>query len=344
MKKNYSLFFAGTFALLASSVSLAQEVADTLTFEDFTLDSTGYFNGSTKADTSVLTITLGNYTLDNKFTSSDWGGYWSGYAVSNVKDSVTPGTPNQYAAYPFSGANNSAQYGIAGLFGAANIVFDTIRTLKSIQIANTTYAVQSMRNGDSFAKKFGSPNGADGNPDGTEGKDWFLLQIIPLNANDSLVGDTINYYLADYRFDDPTQNYIKEAWESVSLGDVKAKKLTFKLTSSDSGQFGMNTPAYFALDNLITAIETATTPPPAVGIQEASGFALSVYPNPASEFITIEVDKNAQIQLVDALGAIIELKEIQNSTTLDVRNLAKGIYFLSVQTEVGQRTQKITIK
>ncbi|HMO36139.1 MAG TPA: DUF4465 domain-containing protein, partial [Gemmatales bacterium] len=30
--------------------------------------------------------------------------------------------------------------------------------------------------------------------------------------------------------------------------------LTFELTSSDVGPFGMNTPAYFAMDNLVVAV------------------------------------------------------------------------------------------
>src|SRR5690606_12561840 len=100
----------------------------------------------------------------------------------------------------------------------------------------------------------GSVNGADGNPDGTNGEDFFLLKIVALDDQDQPTGDTVEFYLADYRFSDDNQDYIVDTWETIDFQpELTGRKLKFFLSSSDNGDFGMNTPAYFALDNLVSS-------------------------------------------------------------------------------------------
>ena len=62
--------------------------------------------------------------------------------------------------------------------------------------------------------------------------------------------DTLEFLLADYRFDDNSKDYIVTDWRYIdlsSLGWVKSVK--FYISSTDNGSFGMNTPGYFCLDN-----------------------------------------------------------------------------------------------
>jgi len=61
-----------------------------------------------------------------------------------------------------------------------------------------------------------------------------------------------DFYLADYRVPSSVaQPYVISQWTTVDLTPLgNATSLEFALTSSDVGQFGMNTPAYFAMDNL----------------------------------------------------------------------------------------------
>ncbi|NET62290.1 MAG: DUF4465 domain-containing protein, partial [Symploca sp. SIO2E6] len=107
---------------------------------------------------------------------------------------------------------------------------------------NTTYAALSMLNGDQFAKKFGGPSGND--------PDFFLLTITGLDDSNAVVS-TVDFYLADYRFADNSQDYILDTWELLDLSSLTgATRLSFAVTSSDIGPFGLNTPAYFALDDL----------------------------------------------------------------------------------------------
>ncbi|MCW5623505.1 MAG: DUF4465 domain-containing protein [Burkholderiales bacterium] len=102
-----------------------------------------------------------------------------------------------------------------------------------------------MLNGDFFAKAFGGASGDD--------PDWFALTITGHDAAGDATG-TVDFHLADYRFADNSLDYVVTDWTLVDLSALgTVSSLTFSLSSSDVGDFGMNTPAYFALDNLSVA-------------------------------------------------------------------------------------------
>lgn len=251
MKKILILFISGVFLTFASIAGAAIS-----TFEDLTPTTpyTGpgggaYWNG---ADGSGGFIS-GDTWFTNQYDST-WGS-WSGWAYSNTKDTTTPGPTNQYSAITGGGVNGSSNYGVAYIsswagdhaqlyFGYNSGSYE--QPVLGAYITNTTYAYLSMKNGDQFAKKFGGEDGTD--------PDWFKLTVYGLDSSYERMSDNfVEFYLADYRFDDPSQDYIVDEWTWVdlsSLGSVYG--LEFDLSSSDVGPYGMNTPAYFAMDNLTT--------------------------------------------------------------------------------------------
>ena len=85
---------------------------------------------------------------------SSFGGYWDhGFSYSNMTDSVTSGYLNQYSAKTAKGYNNSSQYAVAwcSLYATpARIKFTTAPpdTVKGFYITNSTYAYNSMHDGD----------------------------------------------------------------------------------------------------------------------------------------------------------------------------------------------------
>jgi Domain of unknown function (DUF4465)/PEP-CTERM motif len=114
-------------------------------------------------------------------------------------------------------------------------------------ISNTTYTGLSMQNGDAFAKKFGGVLGND--PD-------YLKLTISGFASGIATGTLVDFYLADFRFANNSQDYIINKWTFVdfsTLGTVD--EIRFSYASSDVGQFGINTPTYFALDNFLAVPE-----------------------------------------------------------------------------------------
>jgi hypothetical protein len=231
-------------------------------FEELALSPESFYNGADGAGG----FTSGGARFNNTFT--DFGGgftSWSGWSYSNRTDTKTPGFENQYSAFAGGGAGGSQQFGVS-FASTDDLDVSTIelpagaRPL-SVQITNTTYAALSVQLGDAFAKKFGGASGTD--------PDYFRLTITGRRADDAPVG-TVEFYLADYRPADSGDDYVVDAWTPVDLSPLDgAAKLSFTLASSDVGQFGMNTPAYFALDNLLLSVQPGdATGDDAVGLDD----------------------------------------------------------------------------
>jgi len=195
-------------------------------------------------------FTSGGLTFNNHFHADPQFAleYWDGWAYSNVTDNTTTGFENQYSAVPGSGFQGSANYAVAyqGYYGgnAPAITGLPGDGLLGAYFTNTTYAYGAMAHGDPFAKKFGGPSGND--------PDWFRLQIDGIKADGSSAG-TVEFYLADFRFSDNSRDYIVSDWTWVDLTSLdEPSVLEFSLSSSDNDPiWGMNTPAYFAMDHIV---------------------------------------------------------------------------------------------
>lgn len=216
-------------------------------FDNLTLAPESYYNGADGGGDFVS----GNALFNNSY--ADYGGgyiYWDGWAYSNKGDTTTPGYGNQFSAITGSGLGGSGNYGI-GYPSEYNTNMPKITLLGSSEgcvvdgayFTNTTYAYLSMLEGDQFAKKFGGTTGDD--------PDWFMMTVTGFDASGASVG-SLDVYLADFCFEDNAQDYILNQWTWVDLSSLGVvKTLEFTLSSSDTGMFGMNTPAYFAMDSLV---------------------------------------------------------------------------------------------
>jgi hypothetical protein len=87
--------------------------------------------------------------------------------------------------------------------------------------------------------------------------DWLKLEVIGLDEADQEVG-RLPVYLADYR----EGSRVLDDWTWVDLSALgsNVKRIEFDMASTDSGDFGMNTPAYFAIDNLVYRTATGAIP------------------------------------------------------------------------------------
>ena len=122
--------------------------------------------------------------------------------------------------------------------------------IQGADVTNTTYAALSMLYGDGFAKQFGGSSGND--------PDWFLLTIYGTTATGAVLSSNVTFYLADYRKLNGTPDYIVSQWTPLGLSSLAgATCLYFNLTSSDNGLYGLNTPAYFAINDISYAIDGA---------------------------------------------------------------------------------------
>ena len=223
MKKIY-LFVAAAMMSTAMFADWSLQVA---TFEDVTLpgaesvfhlDETGHFWS-------------GTFSFDQEVSVSDYGTYYYGNLPTNKSD-------NEFKSWldaeksACGGAYEGKNFCVwtASYIGEDKITLENKAVVPGMFINNTAYDVNSMCNGDSYAKKFGKD-------------DWFKLTI-----DGFLNGLGIDAQVVVWLAKDGT--YInKWTWVDLSVfGQVDALKFT--LTSSDTGDYGMNTPAYFCLDNL----------------------------------------------------------------------------------------------
>jgi hypothetical protein len=212
-------------------------------FEDLTLAPESYWAGDA---TGVHPFDSGEATFWN-FYDDEYGPYWEGFAYSNTTDATTPGYMNQFSAITGGGEGNSAIYGVGyqGFMGTTpELELDTVDgyTIAGAYFTNTTFAYLSMRDGEGVSKQFGGPTGDDA--------DWFMLRIEGVDSSDATTG-AVEFYLADYTFADSAEDYLVSEWTWVdlsALGDIVG--LRFYLSSTDNGPWGMNTPAYFAIDSI----------------------------------------------------------------------------------------------
>lgn len=239
------MHFTRTFLAATLGVLLplfAQNANASINFDDIALGANSHYFPETST-----TFTSGGAVFNHSY-SAEYGS-WGGWSVSNENDLTTVGWPdNQFSAYSLSsnGTNNYAlAYASVGGWGTVpSISFQAPTVISGAEITNTTYAVLSMRDGDSFAKKFGGISGNDA--------DWFKLTITGFNG--TLQTGSVDVYLADYRFADNSLDYVIKDWTFANLSSLGAvTRLSFTMDSSDMSPWGINTPAYFALDNLTLA-------------------------------------------------------------------------------------------
>ena len=370
------------------------------------------------------------------FNYSGVEGFWSGFSYSNLSTLNDDYTHDQFASASLGGmdgigSNYAVSYISTDYMGGT---YDPIPTtskptngqpvkFNGFYVNNTHIALIALRDGSPYNKKFGGETGND--------PDWFRLKIWGIREDNSITPNA-EHYLADFRPRDNSKDYIQEDWRWVdltSLGEVK--ELRFILESTDTGDYGINTPAYFCMDNLHIMelqgpfmlnpiedvfVETNAAPviiefenhfnasgatltyqiinnsdaelvntdisgnsltlsftPERRGVSEvtiaatANGisvedtfkvavgselgteenllFTPKVYPNPASDFITIEAASGSHFRLFSSTGSLVMKGHTNDKKyTISLGNLEAGIYLLQIISPDGSSTIKISKK
>ncbi|HTN45376.1 MAG TPA: DUF4465 domain-containing protein [Flavipsychrobacter sp.] len=330
------------FPALAATGASAQNVVD---FESLTLPKTDtfYVNYSNPGQDVGFNENGVHFQC---YYDTAWGGLWSnGFSYSNMTDSISSGYTNQYAAKTAKGYSGSANYAVYwdGYGAKAKIILPagiplktTGTTVYGFYVTNSTYAYNSMRDGDFAAKKFGDTTGTgSGLPQGKY-PDWFKLTV-QAYANGSLLNDSVDFFLADYRFNDDDSDYIVNDWRWVDLSvfSTSVDSLQFTLTSSDNGQFGMNTPAYFCMDNF-GALLSADVP-------ATSKLAAKIYPNPVANELHVEVSDHAvkTVYLTDLTGKRLATYTVsEKHIVIHTAQLSDGMYLIQLDNGKQIATQR----
>ena len=219
-----------------------QQYGGSLTYTDYMSDTYWWYDED-------------NTELFHSFTTPYWGG---GHVISNYVLADYENLPDGYYGWyevqmsnPIGGHNGSKNFAVhngysdffnSQLYDASLKGFEFAdgkeRIVECMYVTNTNYVLNSLTFGDGF------------NSAATENT-YFKIVAYGYNANEELVG-TSEFTLCNGR------NFVTtwEKWDLSSLG--KVAKITFNFSASDdqSGSYGLNTPAYFAYDDVTVKFDT----------------------------------------------------------------------------------------
>ena len=200
------------------------------------------------------------YTNDARFmlshmpSQNSYGGMsWEGFTLSQVSQD----TANVFGCVAYGGVGGVGTPYVIGYYSewvteslgysSNTILFDQAYYPEYVYVCQNSNTMEAIAHGGVFNSRVFTE------------KDTLALIV---NALDSTLQpiSTMTYYLA-------VGGKKNAGWEKVPLTALgKAVGLSFSMTTTDIGQFGANTPLYFALDALtvntepLTALHTPTSP------------------------------------------------------------------------------------
>lgn len=324
MRKTLTL----AIALLGTLAAKAQTVA---TFDTLTLSGadTFYVNYSNPGNDAGFDDGMAHFP---HYYDTSFGGSWSGgFAYTNQTDISDSSYNNLYTAVPAKGHNNSTGY--TSVYAYSPVIINLKgkaigQPVKGFYATNLLYGYKEMTTA-GFSKKMGGvPN--------TE-PDWFKITIKGYSGG-SLKADSVDFYLADFRDPDSTKDYVITTWEWVDLMPLgKVDSLQLSLSSTDTaGGFGMNNPAFFAMDDFETN-ETA-----GVG-SLATVQAAKIYPNPAIDKLYVElIDNTIEVVNVFNMSGKLVGQYATDTDKVEVRtaDYPAGVYLLQMKGEQGMATAR----
>lgn len=288
-------------------------------FETFTLQANSAYSPS-------LSIPFqSNGVIFQYSWNSDWDFWDGGFAYTNIKDSTTSGLANEYGVRAYNGYTNSSMYAVGQDESTIKMSLSQ-STVTGFYVTNTTYAYKAMLNGDAFARKFGDTTGTGTGATLSQGSypDFFKL-VVKGYLNGSLKTDSIEVFLADFTYSNSAQDYILDTWQYVSTSALGAvDSIQFFLRSSDVGEYGINTPLYFAIDNF------EFKSPMSTGIKSfANSVQLQIFPNPFSDYLQFFSQSEFTYKLYNCKGELLAMQENnKGEIRIDMSHLKAGIYFI----------------
>jgi hypothetical protein len=159
----------------------------------------------------------------------------------------------------------------------------------------------------------------------------FALAVLYSNNFDGTTGG-----IATATWTDITSNFTIPAGSSSAYGTLA--------TAGSMNVSALTGTVYFAFRYTGAATGTTTTVQidnillsGTVGINEVNLFETAVYPNPVSDILTISEASN--ITVTSVTGQIV--LKASNSTSVDMSNLTKGMYIVTIENREGIRSEKI---
>jgi hypothetical protein len=251
--KTYTTYSVNVLIQLSSTLSNYS-----LTSSNGTSINGGYYWNQTYSDSL---FNCGIFTFSHTGGITSGYNYWDGFTVSNVVDT------NNYGTTSSSSEWIDHQWGCMAVSGSANFLVGYWGYYKDDQSGLTTFSESGYSNwvkigdgsttygarfvkvaihpwpyygilyGDGFATPFTSGG-------------QLALKVYGVDSSNKFVGPVTYYFVNSTS----QVTDISKKWATVDVSSLgKIKYLMFQMSSSDSGSYGMNTAAYFCLNNIIVS-------------------------------------------------------------------------------------------
>ena len=261
MKPLLILLFTSMTSLIATAEVITMDlttatdmVSNPITFSQ--TPGTGYYDGtdvwdSTYNDSGICQFIYTNgarFMLSHLPSQDSYGGMsWEGFTISKVSQD----TANVFGCVANGGLAGVGTPYVIGYYSSwiteslgysSNIIlFDQEYYPEYVYICQNSNTMEGITNGVFNSRPFTQED--------------TLALIIQALDSDKQPTATMTYYLAV----DGKKN---EGWTKVPLNSLgKTSRLSFSMTTTDIGEWGANTPLYFALDGLTINTEIPTALP-----------------------------------------------------------------------------------
>ena len=239
MKKIFYSAIALCIALGAQAQVVDFENVETME-GDLTLNADNYQQNFFDEEEEEGLFMSGKFVFSNYYMA-DWD-FWCGFAISaRTETTFTTTTPDQFNSCVGHGVNGSKNYAV--FYDASSMMplmpIETISSgeeVSGMYVTNTAWVVKSILEGDGYNGGF------------TTG-DFLKLTITGKNDAPNSA-KTVEVYLADYTSENEADHYYLSDWTWVDLSSLgKVNNITFSISGSKMGDWGLTTPMYFCLDD-----------------------------------------------------------------------------------------------
>ena len=199
----------------------------------------------------VGTFKSGSYEFVNSVNPA-WGS-WMGCSYSNMTaTSFESNEKDQWNSAAGHGAEGSTNYGVLYGNSLPNTPMEVIkvadapdgRVVKGMNITNSAWVVECVKNGNGVAKKF-------------EKGSWFKVIFTGTKADKSTA--SVGYYLADYRSENESEWTCLTDWAWIDLSSLgKVVSLSVSFDGTDKSYGYLNTSTYVCIDNVGCEKNTST--------------------------------------------------------------------------------------
>lgn len=153
-----------------------------------------------------------------------------------------------------------------------------------------------------------------------------------------LGGRTFEFYDIIWKIDGETDNI-----DLIAVNDMdQTDTVVTGLTNGTTYEFAIFVRASGESSNIGYATETPSGPTSIANVN-GNNLAVTVYPNPATQNVTIKAQKDVLTVKILTTDGIV-MSEVNDSDTIDITSLSDGIYILHIITEENEYFERIVKK